>query len=124
MRGILRNRLVGDGAVLGNMELRYRFLNTKVLNQNFSITLSAFMDAARIVQFHKFDTTGVTASYGKTREQNINDMTYHDEGFHVSYGVGLHFAVNNNFIIAVDYGMAGNPQDGNKGLYIGLNYIF
>ncbi len=124
LRGILRNRLVGDGAVLGNMELRYRFLNTKVLNQNFSITLSTFMDAARIVQFHKFDTTGVTASYGKTREQNIKDMTYHDEGFHVSYGAGLHFAVNNNFIIAVDYGMAGNPQDGNKGLYIGLNYIF
>lgn len=124
LRGILRNRVVGDGAVLGNMELRYKFLKTKVLGQNFSITLSGFMDAARVVQFHKVDTTGVTASYGKTKEENIAEMNYKDESFHISYGGGLHFAVNHNFIIAVDYGLAGNPQDGNSGLYIGLNYIF
>lgn len=124
LRGILRNRVVGDGAVLGNMELRYKFLNTSVLNQNFSITFSGFMDAARVVQFHNFDTSGVTASYGKTREENIAEMNYQDEAFHISYGAGLHFAINHNFIIAVDYGLAGNPQDGTSGLYIGLNYIF
>ncbi len=124
LRGILRNRVVGDGAVLGNMEFRYRFLNTLVFNQNFSITLSSFMDAARIVQFHKFNTDGVTASYGKTKEENIAEMEYQNEAFHISYGLGLHFAVNHNFIVAVDYGIAGNPQDGTKGLYIGLNYIF
>ncbi len=124
LRGILRNRVVGDGAILGNMELRYKFLNTRVFNQNFSITLSAFMDAARIIQFHEVDTTGVTASYGKTREENIKELNYQDESFHVSYGGGLHFAINHNFIIAVDYGLAGNPLDGSRGLYIGLNYIF
>ena len=127
LRGILRNRVVGDGAVLGNLELRYRFLNTVLFNQNFSITLSGFMDAAQVVQLHKVDTDSVTASYSKTIVQNLAEMNGDkgaEESVHLSYGAGLHFAVNNNFIIAVDYGMAGNPQDGNSGLYIALNYIF
>jgi len=124
LRGILRNRIVGDGAVLGNIELRYRFVNTVLFNQNFTITLGTFMDAARVVQFHDFDKSGVTASATKTKEENLNELEYQDEAFHISYGLGLHFALNNNFIVTADYGMAGNPQDGKRGLYIGLNYLF
>ena len=124
LRGIKRNRIVGDGAVLGNIEVRYKFLETVLLNQNFSITLSGFTDAAQVVQMHPFSTDGVTAGYGKTREENIKELDYSEEAMHISYGFGLHFAVNHNFVIAVDYGMAGNPQDGSKGLYIGLDYLF
>lgn len=124
LRGIKRNRVVGDGSVLGNIELRYKFLSTVVFNQNFSITISGFTDMAQVVQLHEFNTDGVTASYGNTRDQNLNEINYSGESLHVSYGLGLHFAVNHNFIIAVDYGMAGNPQDGTSGLYIGLDYIF
>ena len=43
---------------------------------------------------------------------------------HLGYGAGFRFAMNQNFIIAVDYGMAANKQDGTSGLYIGLNYLF
>jgi hypothetical protein len=32
--------------------------------------------------------------------------------------------MNENFVVAVDYGMALDPQDGNSGLYIGLDYLF
>ena len=124
LRGIKRNRIVGDGAVLGNVELRYKFLETVLLNQNFSITLSGFTDAAQVVQMHPFKTDGITASYGKTVEENIKELDYSDESVHISYGLGLHFAINHNFVVAVDYGMAGNPQDGSSGLYIGLDYLF
>lgn len=124
LRGILRNRVVGDGAALFNAEIRYRFLQTVIAKQNFSITLSGFYDASKILQEHKFDDRGVDASYGKTREENLKELYYEDEKVHMSYGAGLHFAVNTNFIVAVDYGMAGNPRDGKSGLYIGLNYLF
>ncbi len=124
LRGIKRNRVVGDGAVLGNIEFRYKFLETVLLNQNFSITLSAFSDAAQVVQMHAFDTDGVTAGYGNTRDENLKELDYSKESMHISYGFGLHFALNHNFIVAVDYGMAANPQDGSKGLYIGLDYLF
>jgi len=124
LRGIKRNRVVGDGAVLGNLELRYKFLETSVLNQNFSITLSGFTDAAQVVQMHPFSTSGVTAGYGNTRKKNIETLDYSQEKLHISFGFGLHFAINHNFIVAVDYGMAVNAQDGDKGLYIGLDYLF
>jgi outer membrane protein assembly factor BamA len=124
LRGILRNRVVGDGSILGNLEMRYTFLRKLIFNQNFTITLSGFADAAQVVQFHPFNDAGVTASYGKTREENLAEMHYQTEGIHLSYGGGLHFAINHNFIIAIDYGMAASAYDGKSGLYIALNYLF
>ena len=124
LRGIKRNRVVGDGAVLANIELRYKFLETVVFNQNFSLTIGAFADAAQIVQLHPFNTDGVTADDGKTLEETLNELNYSDESIHLSYGFGMHIALNHNFVIAVDYGLAANPQDGNSGLYIGFDYLF
>ena len=46
------------------------------------------------------------------------------EKIHLSYGAGLRIAMNENFIIKCDYGMAAKEQDGSKGIYIGLNYLF
>jgi hypothetical protein len=43
---------------------------------------------------------------------------------HTTFGAGIRLAMNQNFVISVDYGMAMNKQDGDKGLYIGLNYLF
>jgi hypothetical protein len=36
----------------------------------------------------------------------------------------VHFAINENFIVAVDYGLAAKKEDGDSGLYIGLNFLF
>jgi len=46
------------------------------------------------------------------------------EGFHNSVGAGLHIAMNQNFILAIDYGRALNEQDGKSGIYVGLNFLF
>ena len=43
---------------------------------------------------------------------------------HSSYGAGIRVVMNQNFIVAVDYGMALDERDGDAGLYIGLNYLF
>jgi len=42
----------------------------------------------------------------------------------VGLGTGLRIAMNENFIIAFDYGKAWLKQDGSSGIYIGLNYAF
>ena len=46
------------------------------------------------------------------------------ENFHSGYGAGLHIAMNQNFILAIDYGRALSEKDGSSGLYIGLNFLF
>jgi hypothetical protein len=43
---------------------------------------------------------------------------------HYSVGGGLRLAMNQNFIAALDYGIALDKQDGDSGIYIGLNYLF
>jgi outer membrane protein assembly factor BamA len=89
IRGILRNRVVGDGFVYGNLELRWKFLRTSV--------------------------------YARAE-------TYLAEGskekLHLGAGGGLHIVMNQNFIIAVDYGRSLDPEDGVSGLYIGLNFLY
>ncbi len=124
LRGILRNRVVGDGIFQSNVELRYTFLRFVWLNQNWSLTLSAFSDMGQVIIPYKFDKSGVEAGYGFTKEENLNMLDYGNEKLHISYGGGLHIALNTNFIVAVDYGFAHSPQDGKSGLYIALNYIF
>lgn len=124
MRGILRNRVVGDAAALTNFELRYTFLRTVIAKQNFSITFSGFTDVGMVTKDYSFNNDGVMAGYGNTKQENLDLLNHSAEKPHYSYGIGLHFALNTNFIIAVDYGIAGRPSDGNNGLYILLDYIF
>lgn len=124
LRGIRRNRVVGDGVAFGNIELRWTFWRFMLFNQNISATLSGFTDAGQVVVPYEFDKSGVNASFGNTKEENLESLQYASEKLHVSYGVGLHAAMNTNFVVAIDYGLASNPQDGTSGLYIGLNYIF
>ncbi|OIP01429.1 MAG: hypothetical protein AUJ98_04615 [Bacteroidetes bacterium CG2_30_33_31] len=124
LRGILRNRVIGDGIALANAEFRWTFLRTVIANQNFTITLSGFADAGQVIAPYEFDKSGVTAGYGMTKDENLKMLDFGSEKIHLSFGGGLHFALNTNFIIAVDYGLAANTQDGKSGLYIALNYIF
>ncbi|MEA1876243.1 MAG: BamA/TamA family outer membrane protein [Bacteroidota bacterium] len=108
LRGIMRNRVVGEGAVLGNFELRWKFVNFNLGGQKIYLALSPFVDAAKITKKYALQP----------------DVTGDTDGVHLSYGAGLHIALNENFIIAVDYGMAADKRDGTSGLYIGLDFLF
>lgn len=119
LRGILRNRAVGDGFVYGNFELRWKFFETVVLKQNFYFALHGFMDAGQVVQ-------PVAVDRGLLPE-GIVISDYFDadqDAPHISYGAGLRIAWNENFIIAVDYGFAADRRDGRRGLYLGINNLF
>ncbi len=121
LRGVLRNRVVGKGIIYGNAEFRWKFTRFRMLNQNWYIALSAFWDAGMVVQRVKVDTSKVVVPPG----ENFSDyFSGKKDSLHNSLGAGLHFAMNENFIIAIDYGRALNKQDGKSGLYIGLNFLF
>jgi outer membrane protein assembly factor BamA len=120
MRGILRNRVVGEDFVYGNAELRYKVLRTVVLNQNFYIALAGFTDAGIITGKYELPEPTVT----EAAAANAWLAQGEDEKLHLSYGAGIHFAINENFIITVDYGMAADKRDGKSGTYIGLNFLF
>jgi hypothetical protein len=56
-----------------------------------------------------------------------NQSFYFDESadrMHFGTGLGLRAALNENFIISVDYGFALDQRDGTSGLYIGIGNIF
>ena len=118
LRGVLRNRSVGDGILFGNMELRWKFFRTIVLNQNLYIALHGFFDAGQTVQQIKINKTFVPEPVRSL----FFDQKY--DSMHLSYGAGLRIALNENFILAIDYGIATDKRDGLSGLYIGINNLF
>ena len=119
LRGVRRNRVVGDGYVLGNIELRYKFVRFKLINQNFYMAVNTFTDFGRVIK--NIDTSNLNLPV------SVNASDYFNKGaekLHTTYGAGLRVVMNYNFVIAMDYGVATNKQDGDSGIYIGLNYLF
>lgn len=119
LRGVMRNRVVGDGFAYGNAEFRWKFFRTELWKQNIYLGLNTFVDAGQVLQKTEINTTNVPASV------NLKDYFLDgDEKMHASYGAGLRIVMNENFIVAVDYGRPFDKRDGSGGIYIGLNYLF
>ncbi len=123
VRGVLRNRIVGDGYAFGNIELRGKVLRTTILNQNVYIALSGFLDAGMVTQKHKFNTSGLPGSLPANLPDEIIDLNA-KEVPHIGYGAGVHIALNQNFIVAVDFALAAKKEDGDHRLYIGFDFLF
>lgn len=123
VRGVKRNRIVGDGFAFGNLELRGKILRTSLFKQNFYIALSAFVDGGMVTQKYNFDYSGMPDVLPDDLPDQILDLDA-KEIPHIGFGGGIHFALNQNFILTVDYGMAAKKADGDTGLYINLNYLF
>ncbi len=122
LRGVLRNRVVGDGFFYGNAEMRWKVVRFNWINNNFYIGLNAFVDFGKVT-----NKIPVTFSFPVTTGYTNADPDYNKidaEKMHTSYGGGLRVVMNENFVIAADYGMTSNVQDGTSGMYIGLNYLF
>ena len=116
MRGVNRNGVLGDGFVLGNMELRWHFLDFQFINQNWQLAFSPFFDAGMIIQ--KYREEELIAA-GSDYYSGVN------EGLHMSAGAGIKIIMNRNMILGVDMGRALKTLDGNKNkIFVGFNYIF
>jgi len=119
VRGILRNRIIGDAVGFGNFEFRYKFLRFEWLNQNFYLGTNVFFDSGIILKPIAMDLANVSTT---DRAKYFNDYTAGK--LHSAAGIGLKIGWNENFVISADFGKAFDKQDGNTGFYIGLNYLF
>ncbi|MCF8303976.1 MAG: outer membrane protein assembly factor [Bacteroidales bacterium] len=118
LRGILRNRVVGDAIAYGNFEFRWKFFKTVIFNQNIYVALNTFLDAGKVMHEHEVDLTKVPVN---KRRMYFSPGA---ESWHASYGAGMRFALNQNFILAIDYGRSFDHRDGVDGFYTGMNYLF
>ncbi|MBN1650770.1 MAG: BamA/TamA family outer membrane protein, partial [Bacteroidales bacterium] len=69
IRGVLRNRVVGDGIAYGNFEARLKAVKFKFINQNFYIGINGFLDLGKAISL--IETTVPT---------EINTTDYFDKG--------------------------------------------
>lgn len=122
LRGVLRNRVIGDGFFYGNAELRWKAVRFNFINQSFYIGVNGFTDFGMVTKKIDF-TVPVIAPNG--HDWFTEDFFSSDaEQLHFTAGGGLRIVMNENFIIAIDLGKAFNEQDGGMGFYMGLNYLF
>jgi len=117
LRGILRNRIVGDDYLYGNVETRWKFLRKVVLNQNLYLALNLFVDGGLVSREHEIDKSLLP-------EREWVNISKETESVHGSYGLGLGVVINDNFILNINYGRAMSTRDGLSGFYVNMNYIF
>lgn len=116
VRGINRNGVIGDGTAMLNVELRWRAVNFKFINQNWCLGFNPFFDAGQIIQ-----------PYRKDEQKLLGDEYFTDcsETPHCTGGLGVKLIMNHNMVISFEMAKALNSNDG-SGLWsnIGFNYLF
>jgi hypothetical protein len=119
VRGILRDRVVGDGVGFLNAELRWKFWYFRFMGSQWYMSASAFGDAGMVVKQRPVDLQYVP--------EDINRADYFSdraESPHITFGGGLHLAVDRNTVFTAEVGKALEGQDGNIGVYVGIGWLF
>lgn len=116
VRGLLYNRLVGNGYIWANFETRIKLLNINFLSKKICIATNPLIDMGMVVQKHK----------GNMQSNSNNPLinSGKSEKLHVSAGAGLQFIIDYNFILSSEFAKPFRRQDGAYGFNIGVNYIF
>ncbi len=125
LRGVLRNRVIGDGFFYGNFELRWKPVYFKFLKQDCYLGLDGFYDFGIITKEIKLpDNLATTFTETYPSETFTDYFNPGKDKLHQDAGVSIMLVMNQNFVIAIDIGKAFSAQDGNIGFSIGLNYLF
>ena len=132
MRGVNRNGVLGEGFAFANVELRWRIVGFKFINQNWQVGINPFFDAGIVTQkYREEEMKQAQIAYESliepTSEQKVDKIYYSDdkESVHMSAGCGFKLIMNRNLIVSVDVGRALDNRDGQKfKTFVGFNYIF
>jgi hypothetical protein len=104
IRGIGMRRFAGKVRLLGNLELRGRFVTFNLAKRPFTIGALAFVDAGRVwaelTPHPELDGTGV--------------------GLHVAGGAGLRLIWGEAFVVRADFGWSAEGS----GIYVDVSHIF
>ena len=135
LRGIMRNRILANGFAYANVELRTKIVNFDIGKQHFYIGLNPFFDLGVVTQPYKLDETEVRTAItaynvatGRTDKYEDYFNLSRKETYmpHSAAGIGLKVAMNENFILSVDWATALNKQDNGKmmNFYVKMGYLF
>ena len=118
LRGIHRNRIISDGHISGNFEIRKNLLTFQFLNINWETDLSIFTDQIMVTSDYSFRKDNIPAEY------QLKLLTDKKQDITSAYGIGIYLIYNSNNVISVKYRIAPNAQLGERGLYIGSGFLF
>ena len=133
IRGIMRNRVQGLDVASYNVELRWRFVSFQLWKQNIAFGLNIFSDGTMVTRNYDMSFKGdeqYRADYDAYMARSGNRTA---DRPHISVGGGLRFIMNQNFIVAFEYGLplskfSSDPyiksQDGNGAFYINTGFLF
>ena len=138
LRGIMLNRILANGFAYANVELRTKVAKFDIGRQHFYIGLAPFFDLGVITQPYtlpdgidqklKADSDPLKLELGDYFALDANgDIDKSKTYFpHMAAGLGLKVAMNENFVLSVDWAMALNKQDNAKwaNFYIKMGYLF
>lgn len=129
IRGIMRNRILARGVAFANVEFRVQVAHFRIGKENFYIGLNPFMDAGMVVQPYDRVVTDPRLFELADPAPSNPDAFYDSSRLyapHLSAGCGLKVAMNDNFVLSVDWATALDKQDNSKfsNLYIKMGYMF
>jgi len=124
VRGIMRDRIQGLDVGFLNAELRWKFVRFHLLKQNVYLGLNAFLDGGIVTRNYDMSYRGDKNNSLMKKEYAKYIDTSNSDGFHAAAGGGFRIAINQNFIIAIDYAKPFDKQDGKGSLYINTGYLF
>jgi len=125
LRGVMKNRVIGDAFFYGNVEFRWKPLYFRFLKQDCYLGLNFFYDFGIITKDISLPDN-ITSRFNDELSSYLFTDFFNpgNEKLHQCAGVSIMPVMNENFVVAVDIGKALNAQDGNIGFSIGLNYLF
>lgn len=133
-RGLLRNRVLSNGYAFANFEFRFKVCKFHVKKENFYIGLNPFLDAGMVLQPYDLDETDIRKHIAENdpdfNMDEIGDYFNFDKKLiyrpHFSAGLGLKVAMNDNFVLSVDWAVPFNKQDNPKwtNFYVKIGYMF
>ena len=124
VRGIMRNRILAPGVAYANMELRTQLFSFNVGKNKFYVGLNPFLDAGWVVEPYDWELTYSSETTPVLYPFNTHAPRLYKP--HFGGGCGLKVAMNDNFVLSVDWATAFDKQDNGKfsNLYIKMGYMF
>lgn len=151
-RGVMRNRILADGILYGTVEFRSKLAFFDIGRQHFYFGLVPFLDFGMITKARDLDMAMVSAKFESFKNipgsqtyivthpeqtksspqataktlQDFFDLDANVHTPHFSAGLGFRIAMNENFVLSIDWAMPFDKQDNQKwsNFYIGVGYLF
>lgn len=120
VRGLVANRLLGDGYAWGNLEMRIRLFSFKFWKRQWYVATNPFFDAGIITQGYRLKEQATVLN------TNVSELKKQAGTPYLSAGIGFKLAMNQNFIISFELAKVLNTTNEHYplGYYFNLNYIF